>query len=283
MSPIQTIAVIGAGTMGSGIAHVFARSGFDVLLCDIEQSFLNKSLDRIRTNLGREAAKGKLTAGEAEASVARIQTTTDRAKLASANFAVEAASERFEIKSELFRSLDQILPATAILATNTSSISITKLAAETSRPTQVIGMHFFNPVPVMALVEIIRGLQTGQTTYDAVRDLATKLGKTPIEVNDSPGFVSNRVLMPLINEAAFTVMEGVATAEAVDQVFQLGMAHPMGPLTLADFIGLDVCVDILRVLHQGLGDPKYRPCPLLVRMVDAGWLGRKSGRGFYQY
>jgi 3-hydroxybutyryl-CoA dehydrogenase len=283
MSTLQSIAVIGAGTMGSGIAHVFARSGFDVLLCDVEQTVLDKSLTRIRTNLSREAAKGKLTTEEVEAAVARICLTTDRAALAEASFAVEAASERFEIKGELFRSLDAILPPTAILATNTSSISITKLATQTSRPAQVIGMHFFNPVPVMALVEVIRGLQTDQATYDAVRDLAVKLGKTPIEVNDSPGFVSNRVLMPLINEAAFTVMEGVATAEAVDQVFQLGMAHPMGPLTLADFIGLDVCVDILRVLHQGLGDPKYRPCPLLVRMVDAGWLGRKSGRGFYKY
>ena len=283
MSIPKTIAVIGAGTMGGGIAHVFARSGFDVLLCDVEQAVLDKSLARIRTNLGREAVKGKLTAEEVEAAAARIRVTIDRAALAEANFAVEAASERFEIKSELFRSLDAILPPAAILATNTSSISITKLAAQTSRPAQVIGMHFFNPVPVMALVEIIRGLQTGHATYDTVRDLAIKLGKTPIEVNDSPGFVSNRVLMPLINEAAFTVMEGVATAEAVDRVFQLGMAHPMGPLRLADFIGLDVCVDILRVLHQGLGDPKYRPCPLLVRMVDAGWLGRKSGRGFYTY
>jgi 3-hydroxybutyryl-CoA dehydrogenase len=283
MSIPKTIAVIGAGTMGGGIAQVFARSGLDVLLCDVEQAVLNKSLARIRTNLGREAVKGKLTAEEVEAAAARIRVTIDRAALAEADFAVEAASERFEIKSELFRSLDAILPPAAILATNTSSISITKLAAQTSRPAQVIGMHFFNPVPVMVLVEIIRGLQTGHATYDTVRDLAIKLGKTPIEVNDSPGFVSNRVLMPLINEAAFTVMEGVATAEAVDQVFQLGMAHPMGPLTLADFIGLDVCVDILRVLHQGLGDPKYRPCPLLVRMVDAGWLGRKSGRGFYTY
>jgi 3-hydroxybutyryl-CoA dehydrogenase len=283
MPPIRTIGVIGAGTMGSGIAHVFARSGFDVLLCDVQQSFLDKAVDKIRINLGREAAKGKLPADQVEPAIARIQTTTDRAALASADFAVEAASERFDIKAELFRSLDAILSPAAILATNTSSISITKLAAQTSRPTQVIGMHFFNPVPVMALVEIIRGLQTDQVTYDAVRDLATRLGKTPIEVNDSPGFVSNRVLMPLINEAAFTVMEGVATAEAVDQVFQLGMAHPMGPLTLADFIGLDVCVDILRVLHHGLGDPKYRPCPLLVRMVDAGWLGRKSGRGFYKH
>jgi 3-hydroxybutyryl-CoA dehydrogenase len=281
--PIQTTAVIGAGAMGSGIAHVFARSGFQVLLCDIEKTLLDKSLAKIRTNLGREAAKGKLTPEELEAAPARIRLTTDRAALAEADFAVEAASERFEIKSELFRSLDAILPKEAILATNTSSISITKLAAQTSRPAQVIGMHFFNPVPVMALVEIIRGLQTDQATFETVRDLAVKLGKTPIEVNDSPGFVSNRVLMPLINEAAFTVMEGVATAEAVDQVFQLGMAHPMGPLTLADFIGLDVCVDILRVLHRELGDPKYRPCPLLVRMVDAGWLGRKSGRGFYTY
>src|SRR5580693_710528 len=283
MSPIQTIAILGAGTMGSGIAHVFARSGFDVLLCDIQESLLDQSLVSIHTNLGREAAKGKLTAEEVEAAIARIRPTTERGNLAAADLAVEAASERFEIKSELFRSLDKILPKEAILATNTSSISITKLAAQTSRPAQVIGMHFFNPVPVMALVEIIRGLQTGHATYDTVRDLAIKLGKTPIEVNDSPGFVSNRVLMPLINEAAFTVMEGVATAEAVDQVFQLGMAHPMGPLTLADFIGLDVCVDILRVLHRELGDPKYRPCPLLVRMADAGWLGRKSGRGFYSY
>jgi len=269
--------------MGSGIAHVFARSGFDVLLCDLEQAFLDKAVAKIRANLGREAAKGKISAEELEAAIGRIRTATDRAQLAPADFAIEAASERFEIKSELIRSLDAILPPGAILATNTSSISITKLAAQSRRSGLVIGMHFFNPVPVMALVEIIRGLQTEQSTFETVRDLAVRLGKTPIEVNDSPGFVSNRVLMPLINEAAFTVMEGVATAEAVDQVFQLGMAHPMGPLTLADFIGIDVCVDILRVLHQGLGDPKYRPCPLLVKMVDAGWLGRKSGRGFYTY
>ena len=283
VSSIQTVGVIGAGTMGSGIAHVFARSGFGVVLCDVGQELLDKSVARICTNLGREAAKGKIAAEDVDAVVARIRTTTDRAQLNGVDFAVEAASERFEIKAELFKSLDAILPAGAILATNTSSISITKLAAQTNRPAQVIGMHFFNPVPVMALVEIIRGLQTEQATYDRVRELAVALGKAPVEVNDSPGFVSNRVLMPLINEAAYAVMEGVATAEAVDQVFQLGMAHPMGPLTLADFIGLDVCVDILRVLYQGLGDPKYRPCPLLVRMVDAGWLGRKSGRGFYQY
>lgn len=283
MSNLKTVSVIGAGTMGSGIAHVFARSGFEVLLCDLEQALLDKAVARIRTNLGREAAKGKISAEEVEASIARMRTVTDRDALAAADFAVEAASERFDVKADLFRALDRILPKDAILATNTSSISITKLAAQTERPAQVIGMHFFNPVPVMTLVEIIRGLQTSQETFAAVRELALRLGKTPVEVNDSPGFVSNRVLMPLINEAAFTVMEGVATAEAVDQVFQLGMAHPMGPLTLADFIGLDVCVDILRVMHQGLGDPKYRPCPLLVKMVDAGWLGRKSGRGFYSY
>jgi len=283
MTEIQTVGIVGAGTMGSGIAHVFARSGFNVLLCDISQPQLDKAVERIRINLGREASKGKLPADQVEPSVARILTTTDRAALASCHLAVEAASERFELKSELFAALDTILAPEAILATNTSSISITKLAAQTRRPERVIGMHFFNPVPVMALVEIIRGLQTDQPTFDRIRSLALALGKTPVEVNDAPGFVSNRVLMPMINEAAFAVMEGVATAEAVDQVFQLGMAHPMGPLTLADFIGLDVCVDILRVLHQGIGDPKYRPCPLLVRMVDAGWLGRKSGRGFYQY
>jgi len=283
MDTTHPIGIIGAGTMGSGIAHVFARSGFPVLLCDLEQAFLDRALERIRDNLAREAAKGKLTVAEPDYAVARIRTTTSREDLAPVSLAIEAATERFDLKSELFRDLDRILAPNVILASNTSSISITKLAAQTARPHRVIGMHFFNPVPVMALVELIRGLQTSQATFDQVRDLALQLGKTPIEVNDSPGFVSNRVLMPLINEAAFTVMEGVATAEAVDSVFKLGMAHPMGPLTLADFIGLDVCVDILRVLHDGLGDPKYRPCPLLVRMVDAGWLGRKSGRGFYQY
>lgn len=283
MPDVEKIAVLGAGTMGSGIAHVFARAGFSVLLCDVEQRFLDRALGQIRTNLGREAAKGKLPGEEVEAAMARIMPTTDRESLARADFAVEAASERYELKAELFRSLDRILPPEAILATNTSSISITKLAAQTSRPAQVIGMHFFNPVPVMVLVEVIRGMATSDATYATVRDLAVRLGKTPVEVNDAPGFVSNRVLMPLINEAAYAVMEGVATAEAVDQVFKLGMAHPMGPLTLADFIGLDVCVDIMCVLHDGLGNPKYSPCPLLVRMVDAGWLGRKSGRGFYVY
>jgi 3-hydroxybutyryl-CoA dehydrogenase len=283
MPNIQIVGIAGAGTMGSGIAHVFARSGFRVLLCDVEQNLLDRAISQIRANLGREAARGKLPEAEVEASVARIVPTTNHEDLGSADLAVEAATERFELKANLFRRLDRILPPGAILATNTSSISITKLAAQTRRPHQVIGMHFFNPVPVMALVEVIRGLATDDATYDLVQGLAVRLGKTPVAVNDAPGFVSNRVLMPLINEAVYAVMEGVATPEAVDQVFKLGMAHPMGPLTLADFIGLDVCVDIMRVLHDGLGDPKYRPCPLLVRMVDAGWLGRKSRRGFYTY
>ena len=283
MGDITKVGIVGAGTMGSGIAHVFARSGCSVVLCDVEQRFLDRALGQIKNNLGREAAKGKLTDADAAAALARIVTVVDRAALATAEVVVEAAPERFELKAEIFRTLDELMPADAILASNTSSISITKLAALTKRPAQVIGMHFFNPVPVMALVEVVRGLQTGETTYAKVHALALRLGKTPVEVNDAPGFVSNRVLMPLINEAAFAVMEGVATQEAVDQVFKLGMAHPMGPLTLADFIGLDVCVDILRVLQDGLGDPKYRPCPLLIRMVDAGWLGRKSGRGFYTY
>jgi len=283
MAEIVTVGVVGAGTMGSGIAHVFARSGFKVLLCDVEQRVLDRALGQIRTNLGREAAKGRLAEAEVGPSLARITTTTDREALAAAEFAIEAAPERFDLKAEIFCALDDILPASAILATNTSSISITRLAALTRRPTQVIGMHFFNPVPVMALVEVVRGLATSDESVAVVHELAVRLGKTAVAVNDAPGFVSNRVLMPLINEAAFAVMEGVASAEDVDQVFKLGMAHPMGPLTLADFIGLDVCVDILRVLQEGFGDPKYRPCPLLVRMVDAGWLGRKTGRGFYTY
>jgi 3-hydroxybutyryl-CoA dehydrogenase len=269
--------------MGSGIAHVFARASFAVKLCDVEQQFLDRALASIRTNLSREAAKGKLAQSDVELALDRITTTVDIESLASAQLAVEAAPERFELKSRVFAALDRILPATAILATNTSSISITKMAALTRRPARVIGMHFFNPVPVMALVEVVRGMATSDATFAAVRDLSVKLGKTPVEVNDAPGFVSNRVLMPLINEAIYSVMEGVATPEAVDQVFVLGMAHPMGPLTLADFIGLDVCADIMRVLAEGLGSPKYNPCPLLVRMVDAGWLGRKSGRGFYTY
>ena len=237
----------------------------------------------IEKNLAREVAKGKLAQPDADAARARITGTLDRKALAGCDLVVEAATERFAIKEALFQELDALLGVEAILASNTSSISITKLAATTKRPDRVIGMHFFNPVPVMQLVEVIRGLQTSQATFDAVKALSERLGKTPVEVNDAAGFVSNRVLMPLLNEAMFAVMEGVATPQAVDQVFQLGMAHPMGPLTLADFIGLDVCLDIMRVLEEGLGDPKYRPCPLLIRMVDAGWRGRKSGKGFFEY
>ena len=283
METRETIAVLGAGTMGNGIAHVFARAGYPVLLADIAQAPLDKGLDTIRKNLAREVAKAKLTSEDAQAAEGRIRLTTKLDELGAAGLVVEAATERFEIKSQLFQQLDALMPADAILASNTSSISITRLAAVIKRPGQVIGMHFFNPVPVMRLVEIIRGLQTTQATYDHVQTLSTAVGKIPVEVNDAAGFVSNRVLMPLINEACFAVMEGVAAPEAIDTIFKEGMAHPMGPLTLADFIGLDVCVDIMRVLVDGLGDPKYRPCPLLVRMVSAGWLGRKSGRGFYTY
>jgi 3-hydroxybutyryl-CoA dehydrogenase len=280
---IKKVGVIGAGTMGNGIAHVFARSGYSVILCDVEQRFLDRGIATITKNLDREVTKSKITAADKDAALGRIESVTNRAKLADCDFIVEAATEKFEIKTEIFRDLDRLARPEVILASNTSSISITKLGALTKRPDKVIGMHFFNPVPVMKLVEVIRGLATSQETFSETRNLALKLEKTPVEVNDAPGFVSNRVLMPLLNEAMYAVMEGVATAEAVDEVFKLGMAHPMGPLTLADFIGLDVCLDIMRVMLDGLGDPKYRPCPLLIKMVDAGWLGRKSGRGFYEY
>jgi 3-hydroxybutyryl-CoA dehydrogenase len=280
---IKKVGVIGAGTMGNGIAHVFARGGFSIVLCDVEQRFLERGIAAITKNLDREVAKNKITAADKEAALGRIEGVTERSKLANCDFIIEAATEKFEIKTEIFRDLDRLARPEVILASNTSSISITKLGALTKRPDKVIGMHFFNPVPVMKLVEVIRGLATSQGTFSETRNLALKLEKTPVEVNDAPGFVSNRVLMPLLNEAMYAVMEGVATAEAVDEVFKLGMAHPMGPLTLADFIGLDVCLDIMRVMLDGLGDPKYRPCPLLIKMVDAGWLGRKSGRGFYQY
>ena len=280
---IGKVGVIGAGTMGNGIAHVFARSGFEVVLCEVAQNLLDRGLSTIRTNLDREVAKNKLSADESAAAIARIHGVLDRRSLAGCDFVIEAATEKLEIKAEIFRDIDKVCRPEIILASNTSSISITKIAAITQRPESVIGMHFFNPVPIMKLVEVIRGLATSDETYQTVKALSEKVGKTPVEVNDAPGFVSNRVLMPLLNEAMYSVMEGVATAQAVDEVFKLGMAHPMGPLTLADFIGLDVCLDIMRVLHDGLGDPKYRPCPLLIKMVDAGWLGKKSGRGFYQY
>lgn len=280
---IQRVAVIGAGTMGNGIAQVFARSGYSVILCDVEQRFLDRALATIGKNLERELLKNKITEAQKSQTLKRIETNIARSQLASCDFVVEAASEKLAIKVELFRDLDRICRPEIILASNTSSISITKLAAVTQRPQRVIGMHFFNPVPAMKLVEVVRGLATSNETFQIVRELSVKLEKTPVEVNDAPGFVSNRVLMPLLNEAMYAVMEGVATPEAVDEVFKLGMNHPMGPLVLADFIGLDVCLDIMSVLHSGLGDPKYRPCPLLVKMVDAGWLGKKSGRGFYQY
>ncbi len=280
---IKRVGVVGAGTMGNGIAHLFARHGFPVVLCDVDQRFLDRGLNAISKNLEREVSKGKISPEEKQVAFNRIEPVLNRAKLSECDFVLEAATERLEVKTEIFRDLDQLCRPEVILASNTSSISITRLAAITSRADKIIGMHFFNPVPVMKLVEVIRGLATSNETFVTVRDLAAKLEKTPVEVNDAPGFVSNRVLMPLLNEAMYTVMEGVATPEAVDEVFKLGMAHPMGPLTLADFIGLDVCLDIMRVLQQGLGDPKYRPCPLLIKMVDAGWLGKKSGRGFYTY
>ena len=280
---IQRVGVVGAGTMGNGIAHLFARTGYQVTLCDIDQRFLERALGTISKNLNREIAKGKLSETHKSETLKRITPTIDRSALSNCDFIVEAAWEKFEIKAELFREIDRICRSEVILASNTSSISITKLAATTARPDRVIGMHFFNPVPVMKLIEIVRGLMTSDETFNSVRELTINLEKTPVEVNDAPGFVSNRVLMPLLNEAMYVVMEGVAAPEAVDEVFKLGMAHPMGPLALADFIGLDVCLDIMRVMLAGLGDPKYRPCPLLIKMVDAGRMGKKSGQGFYKY
>jgi 3-hydroxybutyryl-CoA dehydrogenase len=280
---IRTVGVLGAGTMGNGIAHVFARAGFHVILRDVDQRYLARALDTISKNLDREVKKGKLHESEKPPVLAKLKPVTDMAAIATADFAVEAVPEKLEIKRAVLTEADKILRPEVILASNTSSISITALAALTSRPDRFVGMHFMNPVPVMALVEVIRALQTSDAAFNLTMELTKKLGKTPVAVNDAPGFVSNRVLMPLINEAAYCVMEGVATPEAVDAVMKLGMNHPMGPLELADFIGLDVCVDILHVLHEGLGDPKYRACPLLNKYVAAGWLGRKSSRGFYSY
>jgi 3-hydroxybutyryl-CoA dehydrogenase len=283
LDQIKQVAVLGAGTMGNGIAHVFARAGYNVILRDVETRFLDRGLETIGKNLDREVKKEKITAAEKPQILARIRPTTDVSALAAADFAVEAVPEQLDLKVRLLKDVDAALRPGVILASNTSSISITQLAAQTSRPEKFIGMHFMNPVPVMALVEVIRGLATSEDTFQVTMALCEKLEKKPVAVNDAPGFVSNRVLMPLINEAAFAVMEGVATPAAVDAVMKMGMNHPMGPLELADFIGLDVCVNILEVLQTGFGDPKYRACPLLRKYVAAGWLGRKSGRGFYKY
>ena len=279
----ETIGVIGSGTMGNGIAQVAARAGYEVIMRDVQDDFLQRGMNAIDKSLQRDVDKERLTTDEKSEITSRIKTTTDIQSLSKASFVIEAVTENFEVKSSVFKELDRITPPEAILASNTSSISITKLAAVTGRPDKVIGMHFMNPVPVMKLVEVIRGMATSDETYEKVRTLTEKLGKTALDCNDSPGFVSNRVLMPMINEAIYTLYEGVATRESIDGIMKLGMNHPMGPLQLADFIGLDVCLAILNVLYDGFGDPKYRACPLLKRYVDAGWLGKKSGRGFYEY
>jgi 3-hydroxybutyryl-CoA dehydrogenase len=280
---IQTIGVVGAGAMGNGIAQVCAQAGYDVIMNDREDAFVQRGLSSISKSLGKLADKGKFSAEERDAIYDRITPSTDLEDLRRADLVIEAVFEKLEVKRDVLARLDAICRPETILASNTSSISITKLAAATKRPDKVIGMHFFNPVPIMQLIEIIRALQTSQETFDTIRALSVKLGKTPVEVQDSAGFVTNRVLMPLLNEAMFTLMEGVASAEDIDTAVKLGLNHPMGPLTLADYVGLDVCLDVMEVLHRELGDPKFRPCPLLRKMVDAGYLGRKSGQGFYTY
>ena len=283
MEEIKSIGVVGSGTMGNGIAHVAARAGYRVVLLDVQREALDRGLATISKNLDREVAKNKLSPSEKSEAISRITLTTDVGRLAESDFIIEAVVEDFGAKTEIFQSLDRTARPSVIMASNTSSISITKMASKTLRPDKIIGMHFMNPVPVMNLVEIVRGLSTSEETCQTTKNLALSLGKAPVEVNDYPGFVSNRVLMPMINEAIFCVMEGVGSPEAVDTVMKSGMNHPIGPLALADLIGLDICLSVLEVLQEGLGDPKYRPCPLLRKMVDAGQLGRKSGRGFYQY
>jgi 3-hydroxybutyryl-CoA dehydrogenase len=282
-SPIKKVAVLGAGTMGNGIAHVFARGGYAVILRDVDAAALDRALATIGANLEREVKKGKLAEADGAAALARIRPTTDISELSGADFAVEAVPEQFALKARVLKEADAVLPAHAILASNTSSISITELAAATGRADRFVGMHFMNPVPVMVLVEVIRGRATSEESFAKTMALCESLGKKPVAVNDAPGFVSNRVLMPMINEAIFALYEGVAAPEAIDQIMKLGMNHPMGPLELADFIGLDVCVDIMNVLEKGFGDAKYRACPLLKEYVSAGKLGRKSGRGFFTY